>query len=473
MSQNQTLTTTQAARQDETVATQWQGAAAAPVNPNTGTVPDVYQRMNLANQVKADSPFNPPSTGEIHQQMWVGSFMMALMSGLATGNAGAAVVGGMWAAIGIHDYGNTLRQRAKSVPQLQKDGYSERAILKWYQDGDNAELDKEQSMFERRAEHADTVQHQKDEMAQQREFHNDEITQHGLDRAQQQKNADRAYGIQSAQLNITQQNADSNRIEAIAKMGGQAGGIVGQTAVDSGQPHLQNASFDPSKVPMPAGSEQWSDKEKAAYIYAAGQAYHAAQLKEVLHQEAAAKNLRTSESQQTGMYDKILTAAQKVNQTPNNKAGDEQLLMQFQVGESPNVSPRTAQIKPLMKSMNTGFWDNLYGGAKDLVGQGMTDSEREQARELTRENATAQAESHMEHVQNVVTTGGYDLSNPQVMADMVAAFHVSPQTIIGLANGSLSPQDAAAHEIDKVSPRTTNFADVKVGNDKKATSGSW
>lgn len=193
----QPLTDVQATRQNETVETQWQGATATPVNPNAGTVPDVYARMNLANQAKEGSPFTPPSTGEIHQQMWVGSFMMALMSGLATGNAGAAIVGGMWAAIGIHDYGNTLQQRAKSVSQLQKDGFSERAILKWYQDGDNSELDKEQELAERKAEHAETAQ-----------YHKDELHEREADRAQRSQDHRDSMGQQYALAKLHEEGAD-------------------------------------------------------------------------------------------------------------------------------------------------------------------------------------------------------------------------------------------------------------------------
>ncbi|ASG63942.1 hypothetical protein CEW81_18310 [Kluyvera genomosp. 3] len=100
-------------------------------------MPNVYQSDDLIKQMQQETGVNPPTTGEIHQQMWIGSMMMALMAGLAGGNPAAAIVGGLWGAIGIHDYGNTLQQRAQYVPQLQKDGYSMPAILKWYEDGDN------------------------------------------------------------------------------------------------------------------------------------------------------------------------------------------------------------------------------------------------------------------------------------------------------------------------------------------------
>lgn len=224
----QPLTETQATRQNENVSTDWQGAASQPLLQNTGTVPDVYARMDLTKNLPTDSPFTPPSTDEIHHQMWIGSFMMALMSGLATGNAAGGIVGGMWAAIGIHDYGNALQQRAKSVAQLQKDGYSERAILKWYQDGDNSELDKEQQLREKREEHADLIKHQDAEMRQQRDFHNDQMVQEAENRRAADSRFYAGQRFADARAERALQNASANADRADQRIEKQA-----QTQLDS------------------------------------------------------------------------------------------------------------------------------------------------------------------------------------------------------------------------------------------------
>lgn len=155
--------------QANTAAESFQASQPTVIQPDQGsTVPTFYQSQDLIDAQKYQDGIEPPSTGEIHKQMWVGSIMMGLMAGLASGNAAAAIVGGMWGAIGIHDYGNTLQQRAEYVPRLKKDGYTMPAILKWYEDGDMAELDKERDYQLRKQEHADTVQHQADELDQRR-----------------------------------------------------------------------------------------------------------------------------------------------------------------------------------------------------------------------------------------------------------------------------------------------------------------
>ncbi|MBF4178904.1 hypothetical protein [Lelliottia nimipressuralis] len=191
----QPLTDVQAERQNETVQTQWQGAAATPILPDSNTDISYYTNLDPKSLVQKESAFNPPSTSEIHHQMWIGSFMMALMAGLASGNAAGGIVGGMWAAIGIHDYGNTLQQRAKSIPELQKAGYSTPALLKWYEDGDTAELDKERSAMQQDKFHADQLAHEADVMKQQKNFHDDEVQMRKEDRAQSQRNADRSYNL--------------------------------------------------------------------------------------------------------------------------------------------------------------------------------------------------------------------------------------------------------------------------------------
>lgn len=179
---------------NQNVQTSVQVATPTTLQPDTGgTMPNIYQSDDLINQMKSAPGITPPSTGEIHQQMWIGSMMMALMAGLAGGNPAAAIIGGLWGAIGIHDYGNTLQQRAQYIPKMQKDGYSMPAILKWYEDGDNSELDKEASRMQ-----------QDKQMAQQHEQF--EEGQHYQDVRQQNSIAasDRRQAIASAEANARQ-----------------------------------------------------------------------------------------------------------------------------------------------------------------------------------------------------------------------------------------------------------------------------
>lgn len=136
-------------QQDEQAAAGYD--AVIPAQIDTGsTVPPFYQTNHVAAEMAKNPQITPPTTGEIHKQMWVSSMMMGLMTALATGNVAGGLVGGMWAAIGVHDYGYSLRQRSEYIDRLKGDGYSMPAILKWYEDGDSKELDKErQDMLQR------------------------------------------------------------------------------------------------------------------------------------------------------------------------------------------------------------------------------------------------------------------------------------------------------------------------------------
>lgn len=185
---NDPQTQLQANRQNEEVQTQWQGAAPQPLQDNGSTIPTGYLNMDLRGKVP-QNPYQPPSTGEIHKQMWIGSMMLALMAGLASGNASAAIVGGMWGAIGIHDYGNTLRQRAQWTDKLQKEGYSGPAILKWYEDGDTSGLDKERDDMLNR-----------DRLKQQEANHKEDIHQRELDRKQRAGESAERMGLEHQRL---------------------------------------------------------------------------------------------------------------------------------------------------------------------------------------------------------------------------------------------------------------------------------
>ncbi|HCR0680453.1 hypothetical protein [Klebsiella aerogenes] len=137
-------TNLQEQRQNEQTANNMLAAAPASINPNNANVDPWQGVRDSANEyIKTSRTVTPPSEGEIHKRMWESSMMTGLIITLATGNVAGGLAAGMWGAVAVHDYGYTLRQRAEHVPQLQAEGYSMPAILKWYEDGDNSELDKE------------------------------------------------------------------------------------------------------------------------------------------------------------------------------------------------------------------------------------------------------------------------------------------------------------------------------------------
>ncbi|EHL3531856.1 hypothetical protein KDM66_000858 [Salmonella enterica] len=470
------ITDLQKQRQQEQVQTNFEVAQGYSVTPNQGSVvPNVMQTQSILESMlaakNAGPNITPPSDAEIRRTSWIASGVMGLLGAIVTGNAASGIAVGMSAALALHDHGNDLRQRGEYINELHQKGFSGPAILKWYETGDNSELDKESQQMETMARDEANFQMQGLKMDQQNDQFNKRMDQQDRQFDLQNRRIDQMAQHEGVMENIALQNAASARMAAIAKMGAQAGQQMATPGATGDTPGTRLASFNPNSVQVPA---QITDpQEKAAYIAAAGQAYHGQMLKDAISQVAAAKNLRISEADQTKMYDRVMEAAQKVAHTPNNAAGDQQLLMQFQVGETGgSKSPLTTQNEPIARELTTGSWDKLKNRVSLAIGQGLTQDEREQARDLTRGNAQAQAESHMEHVKNVVATNGFDLSNPEVMRDLVAAFHVWPETITGLSNGSLTPQQAAKDAIDKVAPKTTDFGDVPEHN-AKATSGAW
>ncbi|MBK0633375.1 hypothetical protein GZZ44_10490 [Klebsiella aerogenes] len=165
-------------RQNEQAEAGYEAATPVAIDPGS-TVPPFYQTNHVAAEMAKNPQITPPTTGEIHKQMWVSSMMMGLMTALATGNVAGGLAGGMWAAIGVHDYGYALRQRSQYIDQLKGDGYSFPSILKWYEDGDSKELDKErQDMLQR------------DRMAQQDKEFNQRLEQQ--DRQFNQRQAQQA-----------------------------------------------------------------------------------------------------------------------------------------------------------------------------------------------------------------------------------------------------------------------------------------
>lgn len=109
---------------------------------DTGLIEKAYAAKNSLPNV------NPPSEDEIRHTSWICSGLIGLLGAIVSGNAAGGIAAGMVAALAVHDQGYHLRQRAESVDELHKEGYSKRAIEAWYETGDNKELDAERQNME-------------------------------------------------------------------------------------------------------------------------------------------------------------------------------------------------------------------------------------------------------------------------------------------------------------------------------------
>lgn len=199
------------------------------VNPQlTSTLPPFYQDDAAWQGAKPKDLVTPPSTKEINKQMWVGSFMTALMVGLTTKDAGAALTGGLLGAIAIHDYGHALRKRGEHVPDMVKRGYSPEAILAYYEDGNqellnqerddmraNRQLDnqirnQDRNFEEGRRRFDETSEYRDASLAQRERFQNANLSfrRQTLDMRREQLNAAMRKGqIEEARLGISPRDA--------------------------------------------------------------------------------------------------------------------------------------------------------------------------------------------------------------------------------------------------------------------------
>ncbi|EAB6414661.1 hypothetical protein D6S13_00910 [Salmonella enterica subsp. enterica] len=183
------------------------------LTPNQGAVvPNVMQLQDLYEKLQAERnkipTVNPPSDDEIRRTSWIASGVIGLLGALVSGNAAGGIAAGMVAALAIHDRGHDLRQRADLVPELHQQGYTARAILNWYETGDNKELDKEAQEREQLASRQASIDMQAAQMSQADRHFN-----------VQQKNAnDRFYAGQRmadarAQRAIDAQISNQNRAD--------------------------------------------------------------------------------------------------------------------------------------------------------------------------------------------------------------------------------------------------------------------
>ncbi|EAR1627570.1 hypothetical protein NJ978_000358 [Salmonella enterica] len=147
------VTDLQKQRQQDQVQTNFDAAQGYSVTPNQGSVvPNVMQTQSILESMlaakNAGPNITPPSDAEIRRTSWIASGVMGLLGAIVTGNAASGIEIGMQAALALHDHGYDLRQRAEHVGELHQQGYSALAIEKWYETGDNSELDKERQNME-------------------------------------------------------------------------------------------------------------------------------------------------------------------------------------------------------------------------------------------------------------------------------------------------------------------------------------
>lgn len=147
------VTDLQKQRQQDQVQTNFDAAQGYSVTPNQGSVvPNVMQTQSILESMlaaKNSGPnITPPSDAEIRRTSWIASGVMGLLGAIVTGNAASGIAVGMSAALALHDHGNDLRQRGEYINELHQKGFSGPAILKWYETGDNSELDKESQRME-------------------------------------------------------------------------------------------------------------------------------------------------------------------------------------------------------------------------------------------------------------------------------------------------------------------------------------
>lgn len=165
------ITDLQQSRQTETGQINIAATQGIQLTPNQGAVvPNVMQLQDLYEKLQAERnkipTVNPPSDDEIRRTSWIASGVIGLLGALVSGNAAGGIAAGMVAALAIHDRGHDLRQRADLVPELHQQGYTARAILNWYETGDNKELDKEAQEREQLASRQATIDMQGAQMSQ-------------------------------------------------------------------------------------------------------------------------------------------------------------------------------------------------------------------------------------------------------------------------------------------------------------------
>ena len=238
--------------------------------PNQGTtIPSFYQDDKPWQEAaKKGKLVSPPGQKEINKQMWIGSFMTALIVGLTTKDPSSAIAGGLMGAIAIHDYGNQLRTRGKHVEQLQKDGYSAPAILKWYEDGDESALaaERDDMLARDRFNEGNRDDDRNFAYRQERDKSNDQYRNANMQQRERFQNANLSFRRQTLDMRRQQMNA------ALAK-GQLAERVAGLTPMESNRMILSGMA-DPltGKAPTAARIKQAKDWAEGNTNYGATRA---------------------------------------------------------------------------------------------------------------------------------------------------------------------------------------------------------
>lgn len=402
-------------QQDEAAAAGYEAIVPAPIDTGS-TVPPFYQTNHVAAELAKNPQITPPTTGEIHKQMWVSSMMMGLMTALATGNVAGGIAGGMWAAIGVHDYGYSLRQRSEYIDQLKGDGYSMPAILKWYEDGDSKELDKErQDMLQR------------DRMAQQDRQFNTRLEQQDREfnqrQAQQASEFGQRMAMEGARLGAMERH--QNAMERLA-----------QARLDVSANATQNMSLAHLNPLMSSLSRP-----------------HNTELKTL--------------QQKQGYLDQLNTDIDLIRK--GNPAGRNALLTAVAGVDNPNISPREGAIERIVEI--GGLSENLKNWLAGHYNGTFSDDMLNQLSDFA---SAHQRDTDMERqkIHNQVYAAAKPFTNPNLagaIADTVAGGGLVDSDAPGIATTAQQHDSATGqvtqqqdHTPDKsTTPETVSWSDLK------------
>lgn len=357
------ITDLQQSRQTETGQINIAATQGIQLTPNQGAVvPNVMQLQDLYEKLQAERnkipTVNPPSDDEIRRTSWIASGVIGLLGALVSGNAAGGIAAGMVAALAIHDRGHDLRQRADLVPELHQQGYTARAILNWYETGDNKGLDKEAQEREQLASRQATIDMQGAQMKQQAEFHKDQIEQQGLNRSQQASIAYQAHLDRMATAIGAKNSSDI---------------VAAHQQERENYNDIANGLGTGNKV----NRDNW-EKAKAAYAK--------------------------------------FESALQMGDIP---VAQEQMLMMAQIIDASNLSPQLSKMHFFTTAAQHGPMDWLHQLALRIAHNGSVTPEEMADIRTVFEAAERAAEKNYE--QSVSDTlSGYDLSNPQALQHAVS-----------------------------------------------------
>ncbi|EAR7756527.1 hypothetical protein RWF45_001066 [Salmonella enterica] len=363
------------------------------VTPNQGSVvPNVMQSQKIYEAMLAQKNsipnIEPPSEGEIRRESWIASGVMGLLGALVTGNPASGIAIGMQAALALHDHGYDLRQRAEHVWELHQQGYSALAIEKWYETGDNSELDKERQNMEamtRDQFNSDAAdRRQQNTLDQQKTFHADEMENTRLAREQSQRNADRMYTLDEAKFLLDKQKADA----------AASGNVDTKTAIKNLQQLATHNNTENTKV----------------------------------------KNA-------TDFVVKGLTA-------PSTQAGAQQLGMSA-MGAETGVSPRPTQVTHMIEEWAPGSMGAVGTWIEQASNNGIPESGMQAGRTMLMNNAKSMWGENAQNAINTLSNQGYDTSNPNVMQAMQNAYpNIPSDSLKKLVDGNMTADQYAEQQAE-------------------------